>query len=462
MGFSPECFKKQHSTGKLLTHGEKQMALNVYAHMREQFPRKPLAEIYEMTANATGIGKRSLMNVKQEFLRSDGKVCTPKRKRPRGEGIRRRLVKYDAFVLTAVRSCVHSFFRRNEAPTVKKITDELHEADDEMLRGLTQRTVLRLLKDLGFERKAQERESLLIEKDEIVAWRQRYLRMIRRYRREQRHIVYLDETWVNSGHRKKIVWKDTTIKSARQAFIEGQTVGLKPSSGKGKRLIITHAGSTNGWVSDCLDVFCGNKHGDYHEEMDSQRFERWFSSLLLNVPEGTVIILDNAPYHSKRVEAIPTQASRKGEIRDWLSSKGIAWEEDMLKAELLHIVAQEKHRYIRYRVDKMAEDAGCVVLRLPPYHCELNPIELIWAQVKNEVAAKNTTSKLADVRRLLEAAVQNVTPENWRKACAHVERLEEKFREADMVQEDIPPVIIRLGEDDELSDGSISGIEALD
>lgn len=282
------------------------MALNVYASMRKQYPTKPLDEIYQMTADITGIGKRSVMNAKRQFLRNNGKVCTPNRKRPRGEGIRRRLVKYDAFVLTAVRNCVHHFFRRNEAPTVKKITDTLHDADDEVLCGLGERTVLRLLSDIGFEKKSLQRECLLIEKDEIVAWRQRYLRLIRRYRRERRPIVYLDETWVNSGHRRKIVWKDTTIKSARQAFIEGQTVGLKPASGKGQRLIITHAGSTEGWVNGSLDVFCGKKHGDYHEEMDSARFERWFAMLLQNVPEGTVIVMDNAPYHSKRLDSIPT------------------------------------------------------------------------------------------------------------------------------------------------------------
>ncbi|CAK1585278.1 unnamed protein product [Parnassius mnemosyne] len=40
----------------------------------------------------------------------------------------------------------------------------------------------------------------------------------------------------------------------------------------------------------------------------------------------------------------------------------------------------------------MAAECGVTVLRLPPYHCELNPIELIWAQ------AKGYRRSLKDVR----------------------------------------------------------------
>jgi hypothetical protein len=44
------------------------------------------------------------------------------------------------------------------------------------------------------------------------------------------------------------------------------------------------------------------------------------------------------------------------------------------------------------------------VLRTPVRHCELNPIELIWAQVKGFVAKNNTTFRLKDVKELTYAA----------------------------------------------------------
>ena len=40
------------------------------------------------------------------------------------------------------------------------------------------------------------------------------------------------------------------------------------------------------------------------------------------------------------------------------------------------------------------------VLRLPPYHCELNAIELIWADEKNFVARENKEMTIEHVETL--------------------------------------------------------------
>ena len=36
----------------------------------------------------------------------------------------------------------------------------------------------------------------------------------------------------------------------------------------------------------------------------------------------------------------------------------------------------------KFKVDEMAKEAGHEVIRLPPYHCNLSPIELLWAFMK--------------------------------------------------------------------------------
>lgn len=64
---------------------------------------------------------------------------------------------------------------------------------------------------------------------------------------------------------------------------------------------------------------------------------------------------------------------------------GIAWDLTMLKAELTNFVTTEKAarpELEKHRVDALAKQHEHVVLRLPPYHCELNPIELVRSQVK--------------------------------------------------------------------------------
>jgi transposase len=45
---------------------------------------------------------------------------------------------------------------------------------------------------------------------------------------------------------------------------------------------------------------------------------------------------------------------------------------------------------------------GHAVLRSPPYNLDLNPIELIWADVKQWVGADNTTFRTNDAKLLCE------------------------------------------------------------
>ena len=37
---------------------------------------------------------------------------------------------------------------------------------------------------------------------------------------------------------------------------------------------------------------------------------------------------------------------------------------------------------MQHVLDKLAQEAGHEVIRLPPYHCDRNPIEMIWAKMK--------------------------------------------------------------------------------
>ena len=116
----------------------------------------------------------------------------------------------------------------------------------------------------------------------------------------------------------------------------------------------------------------------------------------------------NAPYHTVKTDGSwsPTMNCRKGEIQDWLTKEVIAWDAGMLKPELYELVKQHKKEPV-YVCDQLALEHGFDVLRLPPYHCTFNPIELIWAAIKGEVARRNTTSRLNDVLILAKEALAN-------------------------------------------------------
>lgn len=91
----------------------------------------------------------------------------------------------------------------------------------------------------------------------------------------------------------------------------------------------------------------------------------------------------------------------------------------MIKLELFKLVKKIKPRHPAYVLDKEAEKRGFKVLRLPPYHCEYNPIKVVWAWLKDYKKERNTTYKLKDVEILFRDAVKHFTPELWKKYVEH-------------------------------------------
>ena len=102
--------------------------------------------------------------------------------------------------------------------------------------------------------------------------------------------------------------------------------GVQKPSGKGNKLMILHVGSELGWVDGSAVVFQSKKStGDYHDEMTGEHFEEWFhDSLLPKLPSNSLIVMDNASYHCRRIESVPTMSSRKAIMQDWLVVHGIA------------------------------------------------------------------------------------------------------------------------------------------
>ena len=112
----------------------------------------------------------------------------------------------------------------------------------------------RLLKKMGFDYEKRGRQRIISERPEIIAWRERHLRRIRKIREAdpERVIVYTDETWLNQGHRTKKEWVDLETlkeKDLRSLCLSGLTVGCtKEMTGKGRRLVISDAMTESGPV----------------------------------------------------------------------------------------------------------------------------------------------------------------------------------------------------------------------
>ena len=427
-----------------------------FKKIRQQYRNKIFGNIYLCLANAFKI---SVPTIKTVIAKSESKS---KKDSDGSENLvradRRKKSKFDEFDKATVRRVVHGFYLEKQLPTLSLIKNRLRKQHDLQISI----TKLRfLLYELGFKwKRVTENKKAVVEQSDIVASRVKYLRDIQHYRRQGYHTVYLDESWINKNIAPSHTWLPEQKCETALDLMENPRVQLpKLPPGKGARLIILHAGCTEtGFLPNCKLVFRAvNVDGDYHREMNGTVFMDWFQNKLIPaLPPKSVVILDNASYHNLRVESTksPTSATKKADIQKWLSDNKIPYTAAMLKPELLQLVKKHKPS-IRYLTDEIAEAHGHRVLRTPVRHCELNPIELVWAQMKRMVARQNTSFKIKEVEELTNSTLDVITADYWRKCARHVIDIENKMRRLDGIF-DIEPVIITLDDSSDSADSSDS------
>ena len=67
-------------------------------------------------------------------------------------------------------------------------------------------------------------------------------------------------------------------------------------------MIINDVGSSAGFVKEAKDVFISKTDSiDYHSAMNQQHYVDWFKKLIDLLPDKSVVVLDQAPYHKERV-----------------------------------------------------------------------------------------------------------------------------------------------------------------
>ena len=60
-----------------------------------------------------------------------------------------------------------------------------------------------------------------------------------------------------------------------------------------------------------------------------------------------------------------------------------------------------------YRVDQALKSEGHPAIRLPPYHADRNPIEIIWKNLKNLPFRKT------NIETLIEEGIENIGEREW-------------------------------------------------
>ncbi|CAB3239878.1 unnamed protein product [Arctia plantaginis] len=402
---------RKNKSGSIIPVEERKVIYNVFKYFKLSDFNMTVESIVIKTASACGVSENTVYKIIKE------KKVTKTLKSPVKKRVRPSTVdKLDELDKCAIRAKVHSLYLNNDYPTLDKIMT-LCEADED-ISTFKRTTLHKILPEIGFDFNKRNNRSLLVEREDIVLWRRKYLRQITKYRKENKTIYFLDETWVNTGHVKTKAGTDSNTDNSRHTSQKSLSTRARAPTGKGKSLIILHIGSDKGFVQDGLLVLESKSTKD-NEEMDGERFLKWFKNIIPRLEPGSVVVMDNAPYHSVKEEKIPTTAWNRQQIIDWLQSKGIFLDTSYLKKELLYEVDTVAPQYNKCLVDETAKDRDIKILRLPPYHCKLNPIKLVWAQIKNYIGVNNSTFEISDVKKLLYDAITLIDANRWKECCDH-------------------------------------------
>ncbi|XP_076635454.1 uncharacterized protein LOC143348747 [Colletes latitarsis] len=169
--------------------------------------------------------------------------------------------------------------------------------------------------------------------------------------------------------------------------------------------------------------------------------------------------MDNAPYHSLQTNKPPTKSSTKAAMIKWLTENNTTFSSEMRKFQLFDFIKNNKQQKT-FKIDQILKLHGHNTLRLPPYNCDLNPIELVWAEMKRNLRERNVSILTKDQLETYTAeALNGITATFWNNCCKHVEKLKNEYWEKDGLLKDVVEAmgLVTLDEEsDAESESSIS------
>ena len=136
----------------------------------------------------------------------------------------------------------------------------------------------------------------------------------------------------------------------------------------------------------------------------------------------------------------------KARFEQWLKENKVNFPSDALRSELWVLCKTHRNKKNAIVVKKIAKKYGMEVLRLPLYHCELNAIELIWADEKNFVAREH-------VETLFRKRREEISAETCKNCIKHARFVEEEYWKTDRIMDKkVEKFLISVGGSEDASD----------
>lgn len=403
---------------------KKLLIVNAYKSKLESGPQKAKKILAQEISKELGIGVSTVSKTITLYNRFKI-VVSPNRLRIRTPSLNA----FENSEKNTVRRHIHNIWLKREIPTVDKIYQVI--SNDGSLPTISRARLFNFLKDMGFRYSQRSVNAAITEKNKIVVWRRRFLEDLRKYQKEGRHIYYLDETCLHAS--------ECTIKSPRDAFEKGQTTAgaINPSE-KDTHFILFNIGSEDGFVPGALKFIESTINTrDYHDEIKGEQFYQWMQMVVPLLKEKCVIVMNSVSYHSVQIDKAPTSKTKKADIIRWLEDNNEIIDRSMVIPQLLQIVKRIKPFHEKYAIDELAKQHDCIILRLPPHHCELNPMRLAWSSVKEYVKMNNATNDLTNIKQLLINGVKSVDGNMWKKFVSQMKVEEDRFWNMDFIVDDV-------------------------
>ncbi|KAG7373531.1 DDE superfamily endonuclease [Nitzschia inconspicua] len=281
------------------------------------------------------------------------------------------------------------------------------------------RSVQRWLKKNFYNR--CRRTGNLVMKESVILHKQRFLRRFWANRNalpeEQLREVMLDESYIHQHYHRNddSLWDPNDEQDIQVGKVPGKGrryCFAAAIQGANPRVAVAMENQDKaGLIDGTVWSFCpqkkGDHTGDYHKVFNGKNFVAWFRDKLLpNLRQPSLIMMDNAKYHLVYGDDVPKPSKmKKEECLTFLQMNQVEIPERATAVELKALVKNHIRENVPFECERLAKEQGHEVLLTPPYHSDLQPIELVWAMVKGGVGRQynnETTLELVDQRLLAQ------------------------------------------------------------
>ncbi|KAG6974017.1 hypothetical protein JG687_00000568 [Phytophthora cactorum] len=125
--------------------------------------------------------------------------------------------------------------------------------------------------------------------------------------------------------------------------------------------------------------------------------------------------MDGASYHKNIINKNPTMDSNRAEMH--AGYRRVCFSVKETKSDLMLRITPLKENP-KYQAQMIASLHGHFLLYTPPYHPELQPVELIWSMVKGRIARDPPKNGNDAVEKVLDQ-LGEITRQNWIDVYRH-------------------------------------------